>query len=89
MLEGGHWKIATMHYFPEYEGDYNTGWSNVGGKELPIIPYHFTIDESGIPIPPAQGPAPASGTTTWTAETSSARINAKCPNSTITGKSTP
>jgi hypothetical protein len=63
VLEGGRWKIATMHYFPQYEGEYKTGWSNVGGKELPIVPYHFTIDETGIPIPPAQGPAPASSTT--------------------------
>src|SRR5690606_25035908 len=46
-----------------YEGSYATGWSNVGQKDLPIVPYHFTIDETGIPIPKPQGAPPASGTT--------------------------
>ena len=61
--EDGRWKIATLHYFPQYEGSYADGVSNVGQKDLPIVPYHFTIDETGIPIPPAQGIAPASGAT--------------------------
>lgn len=63
VLEDGRWKIATLHYYPQYEGDYSTGWSNVGQKDLPIVPYHFTVDETGIPIPYPTGPAPASGTT--------------------------
>ncbi len=61
--EGGRWKIATLHYYPQYEGSYADGVSNVGQKDLPIVPYHFTIDETGVPIPPAPGPAPASGAT--------------------------
>lgn len=61
--ENGRWKIATLHYYPQYEGSYADGVSNVGQKDLPIIPYHFTIDETGIPIPPAPGAAPASGAT--------------------------
>jgi len=61
--EDGRWKIATLHYFPQYEGSYADGVSNVGQEDLPIVPYHFTIDETGIPIPPAQGAAPASGAT--------------------------
>lgn len=61
--EGGRWKIATLHYHPQYEGRYEDGWSNVGQQDLPIVPYHFTADETGIPIPPAQGAAPASGVT--------------------------
>jgi hypothetical protein len=60
-LEDGRWKIATVHYFPQYEGSYATGVSNVGQQDLPIIPYHFTIDEVGVPIPRPAGPAPASG----------------------------
>ncbi len=60
--EGGRWKIATLHYYPQYEGSYEDGWSNVGQQDLPIVPYHFTPDETGIPIPPAQGKAPAAGT---------------------------
>jgi len=59
---GKAWKIAAVHYFPEYEGPYAEGWSNVGNKDLPVFPFHFTIDETGVPIPPAQGKAPAGGT---------------------------
>jgi hypothetical protein len=61
VLEDGRWKIATLHYYPQYEGSYETGWSNVGQKDLPIVPYHFTVDETGIPIPKPVGAAPASG----------------------------
>src|SRR5690606_11423364 len=43
---------------PQYEGSYETGVSNVGQKDLPIVPYHFTVDETGIPIPDPIGPAP-------------------------------
>jgi len=60
VIEDGQWKIAVLHYHPEYEGEYETGWSNVGQKDLPIVPYHFTIDEVGIPIPKPQGAPPAS-----------------------------
>jgi len=59
--EGGRWKIATFHYYPQYEGDYADGWGNVGLKDLPIVPYHFTADTAGIPIPTPEGAAPASG----------------------------
>ena len=61
VMEGGRWKIATLHYYPQYEGSYATGWSNVGEKDMPIVPYHFTVDETGIPIPKPEGAAPASG----------------------------
>ncbi len=56
--EDGVWKIAVMRYYPQYEGDYAEGWKNVGGEDIPIIPYHFTIDETGVPIPEPQGAAP-------------------------------
>ncbi len=59
-LEGGRWKLSELRYYPQYDGDYPSGWSNYGGQELPRIPYHFTLDETGIPIPPAAGQAPAS-----------------------------
>ena len=58
--EGGRWKIATARYYPQFEGGYAEGWTNIGGKDLPVVPSHFTPDEAGIPVPPAQGPAPAS-----------------------------
>ncbi len=55
--EDGVWKVAALRYFPQYEGSYEEGWSNVGDRELPIIPFHFTLDETGIPIPPPEGAA--------------------------------
>jgi hypothetical protein len=58
VLENGRWRIATLHYFPQYEGDYADGWANVGGKDLPIVPAHFSLDETGIPIPAATGTPP-------------------------------
>jgi hypothetical protein len=61
--QGSVWKIATAHYYPEFDGSYDTGWTNWGGGNLPVVPRHYTIDSSGIPIPPAVGPAPTSNTT--------------------------
>jgi hypothetical protein len=56
--ENGTWKIARLHYFPQFGGPYEKGWSNVTNP-LPLIPYHFkNEDEAGTPIPPAVGPAP-------------------------------
>ena len=60
--EGGVWKIATAHYFPEFDGPYDTGWTNWGGGDLPVVPPHYTVDSAGIPIPPATGTAPVSET---------------------------
>lgn len=61
VLDGDTWKIGQLVFSPQYEGDYENGWWNAGGRELGVVPYHFTLEESGIPIPPAEGPAPASG----------------------------
>ncbi|KAL2109494.1 hypothetical protein VUR80DRAFT_2374 [Thermomyces stellatus] len=51
--DGGHWQISLLRYYPMTEGDFSGGWDNVGSGErlLPIIPYHFTPDEAGMPIP--------------------------------------
>jgi hypothetical protein len=57
------WKIAKAHYYPEFDGSYDTGWTNWGGGTLPVVPRHYTIDSSGIPIPPASGAAPGTDTT--------------------------
>lgn len=62
-LDGGVWKIAAAHYFPQFDGSYEEGWVNWGGGDLPIVPHHFTIDTSGIPIPPPAGAAPATKAT--------------------------
>ena len=56
--DGRTWKISVAHYYPQYSGRYETGWINEGGADLPIIPYHFTVDETGVPIPNAVGTAP-------------------------------
>jgi hypothetical protein len=58
--QNGVWKIATLHFYPQYAGSYETGWTNWKGQDLPIVPYHYNADESGIPIPPPVGPASAS-----------------------------
>ncbi|WP_375206940.1 nuclear transport factor 2 family protein [Hyphococcus sp.] len=73
--EGGLWKIAVMRYYPQYEGGYAEGWANVGGEDLPIIPYHFTIDETGVPIPEPQGPAPETDETLDSLEQRIAALN--------------
>jgi hypothetical protein len=61
--QGGVWKIATAHYFPEFDGPYETGWTNWGGGQLPVVPRHYTADTAGIPIPPAVGSAPKTAAT--------------------------
>jgi hypothetical protein len=59
-VRNGVWKIRSVHFYPQFTGAYETGWTNWKGGTLPIIPYHFTADESGIPIPPPAGAAPVS-----------------------------
>ena len=61
--QGGVWKIAEAHYYPEFDGPYDTGWTNWGGGNLPVVPRHYTVDSAGIPIPPAVGAAPESKAT--------------------------
>ncbi len=48
--ENGRWKIGVLHFYPQYAGAYETGWSNWKGQSLPIVPFHFTSAESGIPF---------------------------------------
>jgi len=60
MREDGKWKIGVHHFFPQYDGPYETGWHNWKGQDVGILPYHFTPDESGIPIPNPAGAAPKS-----------------------------
>jgi hypothetical protein len=58
-MTDGRWRIAGARYFPQYAGPYETGWTNWGGGDLPIVPYHFTRDEAGVPIMAPDGAAPA------------------------------
>ncbi|HTR01475.1 MAG TPA: nuclear transport factor 2 family protein [Candidatus Acidoferrum sp.] len=59
----GVWKIATAHYYPQYDGPYAEGWINWGGGDIPVAPKHFDVESAGIPIPPATGTAPATKAT--------------------------
>jgi len=45
------WRIAVQESFRQFEGDHPTGWTNVDGADLPIVPYHCSVDEVGIPLP--------------------------------------
>ncbi|MEI9852233.1 MAG: nuclear transport factor 2 family protein [Sphingomonas sp.] len=56
--EGRVWKIAAVHYHPQFSGNYADGWINEGGGDLPMIPFHFSVDESGVPVAAPVGPAP-------------------------------
>ena len=57
--ERGVWKISRLRYNPMFAGPYATGWRNVD-EDQKIVPYHFTPDETGIPVPdlPASAMAP-------------------------------
>ncbi len=59
----GVWKIRVLHFYPQYAGSYETGWTNWQGQDLPIVPYHFSPDESGVPIPAPADKAPRSDAT--------------------------
>ncbi len=56
--ERGVWKISRMRYNPIFAGPYATGWRNVD-EDQKIVPYHFTPDETGIPVPDLPPSAPA------------------------------
>ncbi|KAF2710587.1 hypothetical protein K504DRAFT_355318, partial [Pleomassaria siparia CBS 279.74] len=62
VFSGGKWKISMLHYYALYAGPYIGGWRNVGGL-LPFVPYHFTPESSGIPIPVPEGQAQATNAT--------------------------
>lgn len=64
VLDGGRWKISLLKYYAMYDGQYEGGWRNVGGP-LPIIPYHFTAESTGIHIPPQVGTAPTTNVSIW------------------------
>ncbi len=56
--EGDVWRISKVHYYPQFEGPYDTGWTNVT-DDLKIVPYHYTPEQAGAPIPRRAPPAGA------------------------------
>jgi hypothetical protein len=57
------WRISLLRYHAMYKGTYEDGWKNVDGKGIPIVPYHFTAESSGLPVPVAEVDAsPYNGT---------------------------
>ena len=46
----GVWKISRLRYNPMFAGPYATGWRNVD-EDQKIVPYHFTPDQAGVPVP--------------------------------------
>ena len=69
------WRISLLHYYAMYEGTYEDGWRNKGGRGIPIIPYHFSPEGSGIPIPPAEGNAVGTNTTLGELQARIQRLN--------------
>jgi hypothetical protein len=74
--DGGHWEISLLHFYPMYAGNYTDGWRNTA-RALPIIPYHFTYDEAGIPVQPPVGDAPVTTATAADLSYRIARLNAE------------
>ena len=49
--EEGVWKISRLDYYQETAGPYETGWVT-GGRDVKLVPFHYTSAEAGVPIPP-------------------------------------
>ena len=49
--EEGVWKISRLDYYLETTGPYETGWVT-GGRDVKLVPFHYTSAEAGVPIPP-------------------------------------
>jgi hypothetical protein len=73
--ERGVWKIGIAHYYPQYDGPYEEGWTNWGGGDLSVVPKHFNVDTAGVPIPPPTGAAPRTKATLATLQTRVDRLN--------------
>jgi len=54
VLEDGVWRIAVLNHHPQYAGPHSSGWRNLSA-DVPLVPFHFTPDEAGTPLPPLHG----------------------------------
>jgi hypothetical protein len=48
--QGGVWKLARIHYYPQYSGPYETGFY-ASRPNLPLVPYTYTPGQAGRPVP--------------------------------------
>ncbi len=58
--EGGVWKISKENFYPQFEGPYTGGWRSIvssTGAPPALVPYHYTPDRAGSPIPEFDGAA--------------------------------
>jgi ABC-type nitrate/sulfonate/bicarbonate transport system substrate-binding protein len=54
--EDGVWKIRRLHYHPAFAGPYAPGWRNVDRSDkVTVVPFHFTPDRAGTPVPASPG----------------------------------
>lgn len=58
VLADAGWRISLLRYYAMYERTYEEGWKNVDGKSISYVPYHFTAESSGLPIPMPTGNTP-------------------------------
>lgn len=72
---GTGWRISLLHHYALYEGTYEDGWRNVGNRGIPVIPYHFTPEGSGVPIAPPEGDARPTNATLRDLEVRIERLN--------------
>lgn len=50
--EDGVWKIRSLAYHPSFAGPYDPGWRNADRSDtVTIVPFHYTPDRAGTPIP--------------------------------------
>jgi len=65
--EDGVWRIARLHYHPQYAGPYAEGWH--GLTENPqLIPYHYDVAQTGTPVSTLAQDEVVAGTACDTAE---------------------
>jgi SnoaL-like domain len=48
--EQGRWRIVRLHYYPQIEGPYDTGFVSTK-PNFPLVPYHYTPAQAGRPVP--------------------------------------
>jgi hypothetical protein len=51
VLVDGVWRISVLRHHPQFAGAHEDGWRNVSDA-VPLVPFHFTPDQAGTPVPP-------------------------------------